>query len=570
MEISELLRTLLAKRGIESEEHIAAFLNPSYDSHLHDPMLLSDTGKALARLFTALERGERIALYTDYDCDGIAGAVVLSDFLKKIGYENFEVYMPHRDTEGYGFHPAAVDELAARGAKLIITADVGIAAVEAVKRARETGVDAIITDHHEPMGEVPNAVAVVNPKLGNYPFPHLCGAAVAFKFVQAALAEGKRRKLPNFLVVPDGWEKWLLDVVALATIADMVLMTGENRVLVHWGLRVLRKSPRPGIAALCAGARISQRTIKEDDIGFSIAPRLNAASRMDHPDLAFQLLTTHDRAEAESLARGLEQLNNQRKGVVAGIVKQAKKRARERFGAETLVTVLGDTAWKPSLLGLAANSVMGERGGVVCLWGRDASGSIKGSCRSDGKISLVDLFANAGDVFEQFGGHAHAGGFTVANERVHTLHEDLILAASNAASKTSNVDGSGTAFDAALLLSAISHALMEDISRLAPFGIGNPKPVFLVSEVNIAQVKRFGKENNHIEVMLECRQSGRSIRAFDFFKGPEHFTHAPVQGVVANVLATLERDTFSARGGSASGGKAISGLALRIVDILPV
>ncbi|HEY4516595.1 MAG TPA: single-stranded-DNA-specific exonuclease RecJ [Candidatus Paceibacterota bacterium] len=557
MEVSDLLRSLLTKRGIESDEHIAAFLNPSFDEHLQDPMLLSDMEKALERFFSALERQERIALYTDYDCDGIAGAVVLSDFLKKIRYENFEVYLPHRDIEGYGFHASAVKELAARGAKLIITADVGINGVAATRAASDAGVDVIITDHHEAMGEIPKAVAVVNPKLNRYPFPHLCGAAVAFKFVQAALAEGKRRKRQEFLAIPEGWEKWLLDVVALATIADMVSMTGENRVLVHWGLQVLRKSPRPGIIALCASARISQRAITEDDIGFSLAPRLNAASRMDHPDLAFQLLTTRSRAEAESLAHQLEQLNNQRKGVVASIVKQAKKRARERFGIGTPVTVLGDTAWKPALLGLAANSVMGERGGVVCLWGRDASGALKGSCRSDGKVSLVDLFANAPDVFEQYGGHANAGGFTVASQRVHTLHEDLYLAASNAARKIPNVDGSKAAFDAALPLSEISSRLLADISRLSPFGVGNTKPVFLVAGTTIGRVKRFGREQNHVEVILECQTSGTSIRAFEFFKGPEQFTHPPVSGGAVNVLATLQQDAF--RGG----------LALRIVDVLP-
>ena len=559
MEISELVRTLLGKRGIATQEEMAAFLNPEYGT-LHDPMLLSDMDKALARFFGALERGERIALYTDYDCDGIGSAVVLSDFLKRTGYENVEVYMPHRDIEGYGFHPAAVEELAARAAKLIITADVGIAAVQAVARAREFGVDVIITDHHEAMGKIPDAIAVVNPKLPStssgqekYPFAHLCGASVAFKFVQAALAEGKKRNLEKFIAVPAGWEKWLLDVVALATIADMVSMTGENRVLVHWGLQVLRKSPRPGIQALCEVARIRQREITEDDIGFSLAPRLNAASRMDHPDLAFKLLTTNDRVEAASIARQLEQLNNQRKGVVAGIVKQAKKRARERFGARSPLTVLGDTAWKPALLGLAANSVMGERGGVVCLWGRDAGGALKGSCRSDGSVSLVDLFANASDVFEQFGGHAHAGGFTVSSERVHTLQEDMLIAVKTATSAPVALTSES---DATLLLSAISHTLMEDISRLSPFGVGNPKPVFLVAEAIVTQVKRFGKEQNHIEVMLECRTSGRSIRAFDFFKGPEHFTYPPAQGQSAKLLATLERDTF--RGG----------LALRIVDVL--
>ena len=220
MVISELVRTLLSKRGVESEHDIAAFLNPDYELHTHDPFLLAGMDVAVARLLSAIEKGERIAVYAYFDCDGIPGAALLHDFFKKIEYENFEVYLPHRDMEGYGFHTDAIAKLAERGVKLIITIDVGTNAIEAVRFAKEKGVDVIITDHHLPTprlrqaGEVteeyvlPDAVAVLNPKLGEYPFPHLCGAGVAFKFVQAALAEGKRRALPSFEKIPNGWEKW--------------------------------------------------------------------------------------------------------------------------------------------------------------------------------------------------------------------------------------------------------------------------------------------------------------------------------------------------------------------------
>ena len=554
---------LLAKRGIVD---IDSFLNPSYDAHLHDPMLLSDMNKAITRFFGALERKERIAVYTDYDCDGLGAATVLSDFLKRIGYENFEVYMPHRDNDGYGFHAPAVRALCERGASLIITADVGISGHEGVEAAKLLGVDVIVTDHHEPMAGVPDALAVVNPKLpstgsgqgGRYPFPHLCGAAVAFKFVQAALAQGRRRELPQFLSVADGWEKWLLDAVAIATIADMVPLTGENRVLVHYGLRVLRQSRRPGLRALAEIARLRLVAATEDDIGFSLAPRLNAASRMDKPEIALQLLTTQDPNEAQRLARLLEDLNAKRKGVVASIVKEAKKRARARFTDETLVTVLGDSAWKPALLGLAANSVMNERGGVVCLWGRDASGALRGSCRSDGSLSLADLFAAVPDVFEQYGGHAHAGGFTVSNESVHTLHERLAEAALSL--RASAAVPVGSAHDATLPLSSISDTLLRDVSMLSPFGIGNPKPLFHLPETRITGVRTFGKAKDHLEVMLECPRTGRRLRAFDFFKQPASFTFPPSVGADARVVGTLERDSF--RGHDA--------IALRIVDVLPL
>jgi len=554
MEISELVRTLLAKRGVENDADVAAFLNPDYELHTHDPFLLQGMDVAVARLLSAIDAGERIAVYADFDCDGIPGAALLSDFFNKIGYENFEVYLPHRDREGYGFHTEAISALAARGVKLIITVDVGTTAVEAVAYAKEKGIDVIVTDHHEIPGELPEAVAVINPKRSPYPFPHLCGAAVAFKLAQATLVEGKRRGSERFANVSEGWEKWLLDMVAIATVADMVPLVGENRVLTHWGIQVLRKSPRPGIRALCGKLRLRQEELSESDIGFSIAPRVNAASRMDEPDLALRLLVTRDVAEAEMLVAQLEKLNTKRKGVVASLVKQARAHVKERYKDGDHVVVLGSPEWKPALLGLAANSVMSDRGGVVCLWGRDVNGKLKGSCRSDGEVSLLDLFEKAGDVFEEYGGHAASGGFTVSHEQVHHLPEALAAASKKLAAAPSNVEGHE--HDLVITLPEMSSALFKEVSRMAPFGVGNPKPLFLLGNTTIVGVKRFGKENNHVEVMLECRESGISARAFEFFKSPADFSLEPAPGQFANLLATIERDSY--RGG----------LALRIVDIV--
>ncbi len=557
MDIPELVRSLLERRGMTLPEDVAAFLKPDYELHTHSPFLLQGMDAAALRLFAAIDAGERIAVYADFDCDGIPGAAVLHDFFTKIGYSNFEVYLPHRDREGYGFHTEAVATLAAREVKLIITVDVGTTAREAVAFAKEKGVDVIVTDHHEipPNGALPDAVAVLNPKLGEYPFPHLCGAAVAFKLAQAMLIEGKRRGLERFVSIPDGWEKWLLDLVAIATVADMVPLVGENRALVHWGLRVLRKSPRAGITALTTRLRLRKHELTEDDIGFSIAPRVNAASRMDEPDLALRLLVTTDAREADELSEKLEKLNTRRKGVVAGVVRQARAHVKQRFSENDRVVVLGNPEWKPALLGLAANSLLGDRGGVVCLWGRDVNGNLKGSCRSDGSLSLVDLFANARDAFEECGGHANSGGFSVSHDNVHALPETLSAAALRLSE--GGTQAGAREYDYVLALSEVSPALFRDVSTLAPFGMSNPKPVFLVSGVIVTRVGRFGKEKNHIEVMLECRRTGMSVRAFDFFKAPESFSLVPAAGTVASVLATIERDSF--RGG----------LALRIVDITP-
>ena len=556
MEVSELMRTLLARRGVEKDEDVAAFLCPDYAVHTHSPLLLMGMEAAIARLFAAMSGGERIAIYGDFDCDGIPGAAVLYDTFQKIGYENVEVYIPHRDREGYGVHIAALDTLAGHGVSLVITVDVGTTAIEPVRYAKSVGIDVIVTDHHEVKEVLPEAVAIINPKLGEYPFPDLCGAAVAWKLACALLIEGKKRGLENFTRIPDGWEKWLLDLVAIATIADLVPLIGENRALAFFGLTVLRKTPRPGIRAFCAGLRLRQHELTEDDISFSFAPRLNAASRMGDPEIAFKVLVSKDRNEAEGLVKHLEELNASRKGVVGSIVREAKKRMETRFASDEQVVVLGDTAWKPSLLGLVANKLLDGRNGMVCLWGQNGNGDLKGSCRTDGSLSMVDVFTRAEGAVEEFGGHHASGGFSVSKDQVHTLHEAL----ARAANELERVEKETAAsYDALMSLSDMSWSFYCEIARLSPFGMGNPKPVFRIRRTSVVSVKSFGKEKNHVEVMLASCEGIASLRAFDFFRSESDFTARPAVGTGADVIATLERDSFRGPGR----------IALRLVDILP-
>ena len=552
--MSDLVATLLANRGLAGED-AERFLKPDFVRDTHDPFLLVDMDRAVARILAAMRQGERIAVYGDFDCDGIPGSSILFDMFRKIGYENVEVYIPHRDREGYGFHTAAIDTLATRDVRLIITVDVGTVAFEGVSHAKTKGIDVIVTDHHEIQGALPECI-VINPKRGDYPFKDLCGAATAWKLACALLTEGKRQKLENFAGIPDGWEKWLLDLVAISTIADLVPLVGENRALAHFGLTVLRKSPRLGIRALCTSTRLRQQTITEDDIAFSFAPRINAASRMDEPELALRLLTTQDADEAQLLASKLESLNRKRRGVVAAIVREVKARVSARYTEEDKVVVLGDVEWKPALMGLAANSIMEDRGGIVVMWGRDANGNLKGSARSDGTASVVELFAAAHESLQEFGGHHASGGFSVSHEAVHTLQESLVkaLATLTGASKVREEKVP----DAEIGLSQVSSTLLRDFSRLAPFGMGNPKPLFRIRRTRITSTKRFGKEMNHTEVMLICSETGARCRAFQFFRSPSDFTVTPQPDTAADLLATLEKDSF--RGENA--------LALRIADIL--
>lgn len=553
--MTDLVARLLSRRGITLSEDIEKFLTPNYERDTHHHSLLEGVERAVARVFSAMQSNEHIAVYADFDCDGIPGAAILADFFKKIQYSNIEVYIPHRDKEGYGVHPEALKQLRDRGASLVVTVDVGTVAVDPIRYAKELGLDVIVTDHHEVHGELPDCVAIINPKLGNYPFRDLCGAAVAWKLVCALLAEGKKRGLENFTAIPDGWEKWLLDLVAIATVADLVPLVGENRALAHFGLTVLRKSPRPGIRALSSELSVRQSDVTEDDIGFSFAPRINAASRMGNPETAFQLLTVDTLEKAEKLARELEKLNTKRKGVVASIVREAKKRVHARYTAEDRVVVLGDVAWKPSLLGLVANSLMEERGGVVCLWGANVNGDLKGSFRSDGTLSVVELCTAAKEHFLEFGGHHASGGFSVSHEQVHALPGVLARAAETLERRE---EEKNTEHDALITLSEVSWALYADISRLAPFGMGNPKPVFRIARTSVASLRAFGKEKNHVEISLSCFDTGARARAFDFFRATTDFTHVPEPGKSVDVVGTLVRDSF--RGPSA--------LALRLVDVV--
>ena len=285
---------------------------------------LHDMERAVVRILRAVSEGERVVIYSDYDCDGIPGAVVLHDFFAAIGFSNFINYIPHRHYEGFGLSVEAIEKLHQDNATLIITIDCGTSDTEAIHVAKRLGVDVIVTDHHEPPEELPEAIAIVNPKVGDsYPFDGLCGAAVVFKLVQACLERGQEQGL--FTLKP-GWEKWWLDMVGIATIADMVPLTDENRVLAHYGLSVLRKSRRPGLQQLLRKQRASQRNLTEDDIGFTIGPRINAASRMDTPEDAFKLLATKDEREAGAFVDHLEKLNNERKGLVAAMTKDIHKR----------------------------------------------------------------------------------------------------------------------------------------------------------------------------------------------------------------------------------------------------
>ena len=554
----ELLRTLLFYRGLDTAVTAEKYLNPHFENDVHDPFLMKDMDKAVTRILQAVENKEKVVIYSDYDADGVPGAVAFSDFFKKIGFNNFEVYIPHRHLEGFGLHKDAIDSFKEKKVNLIITIDCGIADVDEVAHAQSLGIDVIVTDHHLPVSlgagspvVVPPAFAVLDAKQADcgYPYKMLCGSGVIYKLIQAILQK-------NRFGLKEGAEKWFLDMVGIATCADMVPLKGENRVFAYYGLKVLRKSPRLGLMKLLRKMNVSQSNITEDDIGFMIAPRINAASRMGIPMDAFNLLSTTDETEAGVFTDHLHSINEERKGIVAGIVKELHKRIAERLDYETHpVLVIGDPRWKPSLLGLAANTLMEKYKRPVFLWGREDGTEIKGSCRSDGSVDLVEMMQEVPfGVFTHFGGHSMSGGFAVEHDRIHHLEEVLHAAYLK---KKKSKDSEQIFIDAKLSLDDVTWKNFRELERMMPFGLDNEKPIFIFENVGVESLRQFGKKTDHLELVLR-NTMGDKVSAIGFFAKPEDFENIPAVGKKINLIASLEKSVFGGR----------TELRLRIVDII--
>ncbi len=561
-----LVRSLLYARGISDGELAEKFLNPNYDTDLHDPFLLKDMKKTIKRIMSAITKDEKIAIFSDYDADGIPGAVALHDFFKKINFRNFVNYIPLRNEEGFGLNNEAIRNLCSQGVKLLITIDCGITDIAEVDYINECKMDVIITDHHIPGKKLPKAFTIINSKQkgDNYPDKMLCGSGVIFKVIQALC--GEVRKLAQSMPKDSkpeigenlnvGWEKWLLDMVGLATLSDMVPLLGENRVFSYYGMKVIQKSPRVGLLKLFSLLKIRQQTVTEDDIAFMITPRINAASRMGIPRDAFTLLSTIDEVEAGMLAEHLNNKNDERKGVVGSMVKEIKKKLLDRDEEMKHVLVFGNPEWKPSLLGLVANSFSDEHNRPVFFWGREGGeeGLLKGSCRAGGDTDVVELMEKAKDVFVDYGGHKGAGGFSVLQENIHTL-EDRLNAAFRDLIKENKITPD-TLLDQKLSLSDVNWNTYIQIEKFAPFGLANPKPLFLFENIKVSAMKLFGKEQNHLELKFQ-NGGGKEITAIAFFCTSDNFSRPIKVGNNINLVATMEKSQF----------RNYPELRLRIVDI---
>lgn len=470
-----LLATLLYQRGLRDPAAASAFLAADYASGLHDPFQMRGMAEAAARIVTAIDRGELMAVYGDFDVDGVTAVALLTQAISAMG-GRIRPYIPHRAREGYGLNNVAIGQLAADGVRVLITVDCGISNYAEVLEANRLGIDVIVTDHHHPPAELPPALAVVNPRQPDcaYPFKGLVGVGIAFKLVQALARYGKR---PANLRGRD-----MLDLVALGTVADMGPLLDENRVLVRAGLTALNETSRPGVRALIAAAGLTPGLIDSGAIAFALAPRLNAAGRLADARRAYELLLADDRAAADRLAAELNATNRERQALTRQLQTLAEELVAQSGRAEQPLIVLANPDFNAGVIGLVAARLTEtyHRPVVVIEQGADTS---RGSARSIPGFSIIDLFDQCADLFVRYGGHAAAAGFTIATSRIPALEQRLLALGRQHLSDEQLAPR--LMIDAVLPLADLSWELYVSIQQLEPFGQGNPQPTLMAPNVTV-------------------------------------------------------------------------------------
>jgi single-stranded-DNA-specific exonuclease len=535
----DLFEKVLQARGLTGQKR-DFFLQPDYDAR-HDPFLLPDMRAAVERVVQAYKEQQHITIYGDYDIDGLTATTVLLDALEKFGFKNVTAFIPNRFVEGYGMTVEAVEKIADTGTELIITVDCGSLSEKEIVRAKELGMDVIVTDHHNVAAVQPPAVAVVNPKrlLADYPddydnflvkdssprredlypFVDLPGVGVAFKLVQAlqTVLQG----------LPDGQEKWLLDLVALGTVCDVVTLRDENRVHVFWGLKVLSKTTRPGLRALMAVARVDRDAITSRSLGFGLGPRMNAAGRLETAQYSLDMLQSTESANALNLAQQLDVMNTSRKNEQDRIFKEAIILAEKYAGDNVLV--VSSPKWNHGIIGIVAAKLL-EKYGKPTFVLEEMGEEAKGSARSYGDFSAADAIRAADDIITKGGGHRLAAGVTLP-----TMHIDAFRTRINeyyASQKLVNQqDLLLPVADTDAILAEVTEDLVGMLSQLEPFGNGNPQPILKSSGLIVMVVKRMGGDGQHVKIDVKDQFGSRmQLLAFN---APLHFFVEPGQIITA-------------------------------------
>jgi single-stranded-DNA-specific exonuclease len=523
---------LLCMRGLADPDVARRFLHPAME-HLHDPFLLADMGKAVERIERALAAKERIAIHGDYDVDGITSTVILRRALEMLGGEVVH-FIPERLRDGYGLQPAAIDRLHGEGVKLIISVDCGIRGTEAALRATELGVDLIITDHHEPDGTLPPALAVINPKRHDctYPDKNLAGVGVALKVVQALCQRADKTK----------WLPAFVKIAAIGTLADVVPLVGENRVIAKLGLESLSKGRHTiGLRSLLEASGLTGKTIDSYHVGFILAPRVNAAGRMSTPDIATRLLLATDEMaadEARGLAQQLNEENLKRQTEEAELVSQAKKAIETdpAIGAHN-VLVVGGEGWHRGVIGIAASKLVDAYHKPAIVLSVDGE-IAHGSCRSIPAFDMLDALERCADLFLRFGGHKQAAGLTMDAAKVPEFrarinaHANEVLEPDQLRPRL-RIDGH-------LNLKNITPDLVDGLNQMAPFGLANPRPIFHAMPVEVVDGPRPLKDRH---LKMTFRQDGRSFRAIAW-RAAERAAFLTEHRAGVNLAFSLDQNEF--------------------------
>lgn len=495
-----IIAQLLYNRGLQSQSDIDRFFNPDYEK-LHDPFLFRDMNKAAERVWRAIDKKEKIMIHGDYDADGVTSSATMYRPLKVLGAD-VGFFIPHRERDGYGLNMKTVEDFIVLGVDLVITVDCGITNVQEVERLQEAGIDVIITDHHEPMEILPAAYAILDPKVkdDNYPFLGLSGAAVAYKLVQALFADKRIKRYEVVLFEwggPSGFLKWMLDIVAIGVVADVMPLVDENRILVKWGLLVLNKSRNVGLQKLFELIRNTK--VDSFTIGFQIAPRLNAAGRMDHAKIAFNLLTAENQEEAEKLAWRLQELNLERQRITESAVNQAKEQVLEQKKQSVLFAYHKE--WPAGIIGLIAGRLSEEFYRPVVVM-TESNTNIVGSGRSVEGYNITQGLVSVAELFQRFGGHSQACGFTLTQiEVMDDFREKLNLHANN---ELKNIQLQPTvSIDGEIAPDDIGLGLLNQLEQFEPFGEVNSKPQFLVKNLDVVALDRLGQDGRHLRLMVK-------------------------------------------------------------------
>lgn len=575
--ISDFYAQLLYNRGFRDPAEMHAFLNGSLEK-LFDPAGLTDMERAVARIQRALRQREHITVFGDFDADGVTSASLLTRALRRLGQpaELLSVYIPSRLHGPRGLSKEALSQLQARGTKLIITSDCGSSDVEEVNYAQqELHIDVIITDHHHPPAQLPQALALINTWRpdSTYSERYLCGAGTAFKLAQALY---RAAGYPP----AEAWE--LLDLVAIGTVGDVVPLLGENHILVRAGLKKLNETKNPGLRALFQVAKLTPGKIRERDISFALAPRINAAGRMKDARLAFELLTTENEKQAIRLAEELEALNASRQIQTEDLMKLVREQARLQADKQVILVKGAKEQWPEGIIGLVAGKLAEETGRPVFVLSQDTEVS-RGSARGPEHFNIIlALQAARPQLFERYGGHAQAAGFTIANLHVDELLEHLLRWRGDAQNGLTQASGaaSATVVDPLEINALVSEpepaptnrkvdlviarpenltfAMLQKINKLSPFGAANPEPVFQINNVLIQRLRTIGPEGRHLRLRL--RAGSQSFEG-TFLRGGAR-AETLKEGSMATIIFSLEQAW------SKPGEPPKEEVALRVLDII--